>query len=287
MPGDLEKQLHYDTRLESYKTIFNHAWAQELSALTAGTKLDPVAFALCANWRSAANTHIFPWLVVNSLHSFWEDYAQHSGFTPAFVGAMGVEIPKRMGTTPITAVQKRGFRQAINGFAQQIHQTLKDSPPPDMSCDAIWREFTSHYEFILAIWGSQQLIYSSLFFAYENFVSDAIAIAAREPDYRAYRFSQLVSDAKKHFGDDIAKQILEGQFIEITRLARNCLAHRGGRESQELKDTKHRITVNSEGIIQIEAPDNANCIRELEKRAMILAKAAVAMPEFKLKSAGE
>jgi hypothetical protein len=279
MSDELTKNLFIVTQLESYQTIFRKEWAQQIDELATGTKLTPVVFALCASWKAAANTHILPWLVVNSLNQFWGNYIRHSGFTPEYLRVLPEGLMRRMGGVQMRNMQRQALTKAVNDLAAEVRQKIQDTPDPELSCESIWNNFIQIPDFQVSIWGSQQLVFGALFFAYENFVKDVVAIAKGEQEYEPL-FGRLVDDAREQFGYDVVKNTLEGQFIDITRYARNCLAHRGGRESKKLKDTSHGIKV-IDGILQITAADNNNCIRGLEKRAMILAEAATKMPQFK------
>jgi len=93
---------------------------------------------------------------------------------------------------------------------------------------------------------------------------------------------KLVADTKKCFGDDVGKECLEGDFIEISQLARHALAHRGGKETIKLKDKPgHGLDVQ-DGILQIVPADNQTLCRGIERRSKVLAEAAVKLPQFKL-----
>lgn len=286
MNADRERRISIDDRFDSYRTIFNHAWAGEIEDATNGTRLDPLVFALGMSWRAAANTHVLPWLVVNSLNKFWESYAQHMGFTPRFVGAMATEIPRRMEGTRISNMQRKALAKAVQEFADQIHQTLQNNPDPELSSESLWEQFLdpSCWEFRVSIWGSQQLVFGAIFFAYENFVTELVTVGnAAVPGYKPpLRYGALVEHAKTLLDPvdpTVVQRCLEDQFVTVTRLARNCLAHRGGRESDELRKTGHGLAV-VDGVINIMAPDNENALRGLEERVSSLVQAALRLPQF-------
>ena len=68
--------IKLDPRIVAYKTFFDHGWAREISDLVHGTKFHDPIVSLCVNWKSIANSHVMPWLMVQSLKGFWEGFVQ-------------------------------------------------------------------------------------------------------------------------------------------------------------------------------------------------------------------
>lgn len=283
MDDEINQTLLIDERLDSYKTIFGHQWSRGILEIAEGTKLDNPLMTLFASWRAAANTHTMPWLFIHSLHHLWHGAAKHQGLTTRFVGAMSEAIPKRM-TGKITRTQQQKLTQAVKDIADDIRRAWENDPDTEMEPDVLWKDYLTMpagWEFKMAIWGSQQLIFGSLFFAFEHFVTTVVGIGKGTANYHP-RWTKLVADAKALFDPvdpTLIPYCLEGQFIEITRLTRNCLAHRGGRISEELANIAHGLPV-LDGVIQITAPCNEQCIRRLEKRVAKLVEAALNLPGF-------
>lgn len=282
MNDEMNRSLLIDERLESYRTIFGHQWCQAMFALAEGTKLESPLMTLFASWRAAANTHTMPWLFIQSLHHFWHGTAKYQGLTSRFVSVMSRAIPKRM-TGKITRTQQQKLAQAAQDTADEIKRAWENEPDLEMEPETLWRDFTKPecWEFKMAIWGSQQLVFGALFFAFEHFVTTVVGIGKDDENYHPH-WTKLLADAKALFDpvdSTLIPYCLEGQFIEITRLTRNCLAHRGGKISDELARITHGLPVLN-GVIQITSPCNEQCIRRLEKRVARLVEAAVKLPAF-------
>lgn len=283
MDDEVNRTLLIDERLESYRTIFGHGWCQSVFAVAEGTKLEIPLMTLSASWRAAANTHTMPWLFIHSLHHLWHGAAKHQGLTSRFVAAMSTAIPKRM-EGKITRTQQQRLARAVQELADEIKQVWENEPDIEMEPESLWKDYLTKpecWEFKLAIWGSQQLIFGALFFAFEHFVTTLVSIGKGDLKYRP-RWPDLVSDAKALLDPvdpSLVSKCLEGQFIEIARLTRNCLAHRGGRVSDELAKIAHGLPVLN-GVVQITSPCNEQCIRHLERRVAMLVDAAVKLSAF-------
>ena len=72
--GDVIAKIRIDERLESYRTFFDHQWANDILTLVAGTRLEPRVDALTIHWKSVANAHLMPWLVTEALKNLAEGY---------------------------------------------------------------------------------------------------------------------------------------------------------------------------------------------------------------------
>lgn len=71
-----DRDAEIDNRLDSYDSFYDCNWACLLFQLTENTKLYPFAFDLCADWKGAGNTGRLPWLLINSLESFYTGFTK-------------------------------------------------------------------------------------------------------------------------------------------------------------------------------------------------------------------
>lgn len=271
--------------MAEYGTIFNHKWSKEVLELVEGTKLDPPMLELMMNWRAAVNTHAFPGMMMKALVGLWEGTLRESGFTMRFVSVMSAEISRRMGGKMTNMARKR-LAQVIQDFADDVRKSLDNDPASNLTADDMWEVFLHQdmWEFQIAVWGSQRFCFGALYHAYESYFREVLAIKKGKSDYRFRTFSDLVKHTTDEFGAGIADKCLGGDFLEVSRLVRNALAHAGGKESKELvelrKTKDYGIQVES-GFLQIMAPDNKLLISALEKRVALLTEEALKYPEFR------
>src|SRR5437868_6648892 len=92
------KNIKIDPRVDAYKTFFDHAWSRKLDELVAGSKLAEPVFSLCVNWKSAANTHLMPWLMIENLKGFWQGLLRgQESSTERAVAHLARHVPAAMG----------------------------------------------------------------------------------------------------------------------------------------------------------------------------------------------
>ncbi len=278
MEMDLVHQIRIDNRLDSYQTFFDHDWSRKIGTLVGGTKLEEPVFALCMNWKSAANTHALPWLMIESLRGLWTGFMSgHEPFALKTIKALSQRLPSEMADS-LSNMNRKKLAKVVRDIGIQVCEATETSKE-EFDPQTIWREFLRPdiQEFQLCIWGSQRICYGAIFHAYENFVRQCVGVTKDEPDYRAY-FNQLVKDVESTFGLQAAEFCLTEQNIKIARQVRNALAHNGGRITDEIESRPHDLAVE-DGVIQIMAPDTKNLFDLLKTRALSLTEAALGVLE--------
>jgi hypothetical protein len=282
MAVELVKKIKIDPRVDSYKTFFDYPWSRKLDELVAGSKLEEPVFSLCVNWKSAANTHIMPWLMMHSIKAFWEGYLRNQeSFTEQAVAHLAQHVPVAMGDS-LSHMKRKKLAEVMAEIGGRMKQ-VREQDDEEMSAQALFDTFLRSpggSELQLSIWGSQRIACGAVFHAYENFVSRCVSLARNEPDYRAFKFKTLYSDAKGAFGEQTADYCLTDQAVELVRLVRNALAHHGGKETDDLKGLPHGVDVE-DGVLQIMPDDNRRFFDELKDRVFKLADKAVTLPQFK------
>lgn len=272
-----------DHRLEAYKSFYNHAWAKKMVEITHGTKLEQLTFLLTVNLRAVTNCHTLPWLMVTSMSNLWHGFQKDHQLQEPFIRHCARELPKRM-DGKLSRMTLRKLGDEIRDLADKINEALAKEDL-ELTPEKLWKHYLEmeNPEWVAAIWGSQRLVFCGLFFAFEGFVKDVVAIAKGNPDYKGY-WLDLITDTKRYFGEDVGKECLEGDFIEISQLARHALAHSSGKETTKLRaKVQHGLDI-VDGLVQIQCPDNATLSRGIERRSLLLVEAAVKLPQFQLDS---
>jgi hypothetical protein len=277
MSEDIGTEIEIDYRLDAYKTIFNHVWSEQLGTLTDGTKLADAAFHLCKSWRAAVNTHTFPWQMMAAMGGAIDGAARHS-VGEKFIASLAKELAHRMGDS-MRQMAKRKLADEIQKIGQQFNEFMAAQNGNALETEEIWQSFLEPelWEFQMAIWGSQQLVFSAIFHAYENYIRELLVIAEGNPDYIAYRWATLAKDIAKHLGQAVADECLNNDFVTTSRNIRNALAHNGGKVTDELKDCGVPVIKD---ILQIQPPHNRALIAALERRVILLSEAAIKLPQF-------
>jgi len=280
MAREPAKQIVFDPRIESYQSFFDHAWAKTLSGLADGSKLDGLVVSLLANWKSAANTHTMPWLMIASLKGFAGGVLRSQvSASETAVAHLVRQVPEMMRDS-LTHTKRRKLAMVMAAIGGRM-KTRRECYDAELDMQSLFDEFlhcTGKKELELSLWGSQRMVYGAIYHVYENFVSHCVGLARNEPNYRAPNGKSLFAAAKSLFGDSIATYCLNDRAIINARLVRNALAHHGGKETPELKDAPHGITV-VDGEIQVMPNDNRSLFDALKGRVVKLVDAALTLPQ--------
>lgn len=279
MASEIIQQIRIDDRLDSYQTFFDHPWARQLSALVSGTKLEEPAWSLCVAWKSAANSHALPWMMMQSMKSFADGLlGAYEPFGLKVISALAQRIPAEMGTS-LSNMRRKQLVDVIRRIRNDVY-SANQANEERFDVEQAWQSFLDPnlIELHLSIWGSQRICYGALFHAYEDYVRHCVSVARSDPNYRTF-FKQLIRDAVALVGQTIADYCLNDRPVQIARLVRNALAHNGGKITDELRGLPHGLAVEDDAV-QIMAPDTKQLFDQLKVRAYGLAEVAVTLPNM-------
>ncbi len=110
-------------------------------------------------------------------------------------------------------------------------------------------------------------------------VSRCVGLAKGKPNYKADGMQALLADARKEFGDEVADFCLVDEQVEIARLARNALAHNGGKMNDKLQKKDHGFFV-VDGVLHVVAADNHRLFNMLKVRVSKIVEKALVLPQF-------
>jgi hypothetical protein len=284
MSGGITQTIVIDERLDSYKTFFDHAWAENIGKLAATTKLKSPVFNLRVNWKAAANTCVVPWLICTTVSGFSTGFAMgREPFAVQMIDACAKRLPDEMPS--LTNMRRKELGAAVRKIGTELMDLLAQQAQ-EFTVDAneMWTSLlngAAQFEFRLSIWGSQRISYGAIYHTYEDFVRECIRLALGRTKYKPRGgITALVADAGQQFGPQLADDCLNAQEMKIARLVRNSLAHSGGKETDELKKIQHGILVEDD-VLQIMAPDTRRLFHLLKERAYKLVEKAITLPNMK------
>ena len=131
----------------------------------------------------------------------------------------------------------------------------------------LWQHYLAHDSFKAALWKTAEGAYSSVYYAYENLLVNALnANLERTVRVTDREFGSLVL---RIFGEPLASKLWSNSTIAIAKEIRNCLVHCGGKASKKLLGMKPLPQI-SEGDILISASDARNLHIELKSRVEML-----------------
>ena len=275
-PEEKPREIYLDKSLESYRSFYDHAWARRFSQLTERTAIDSPAFDLCIGWKSAANTHQMPWLLVQSLHWQIDGYSRkHDTYAEMVVDTLEARLLTRVSRDLPEAARKKLSREIrkLSDAAIQARNEARRQMSTEMSAEVHWAALLGETEFQLSVWGAQRLCYGAIYHAYENFTRQCVAAATgSSADWRPG--GELVQLAQGAFGETVVSQCFSSVGITVARHVRNALAHHGGRVTKELAGIRHNIQL-IDGMLQISASDTRNLFDQLKEPAYSLGQATL------------
>jgi hypothetical protein len=272
MAPDTVKTITHDPQLGSYLSFFDHAWARRFSELVSGSTLDEPAMALLVNWKAAANTHLMPWLMITNLTSFAKAYARsHETLSEVALGRIARHLTDAMRDS-LSNMKCKRLNEEIIALGDKL-KTSREHYDDDMDPQELFEEYlggTGGHELQLSLWGTQRLVYGSIYYSYEHFVTCCVGHVLRAPDYRPNSGKKLVEDAKRALSPKAFSYCIENESVQVARLVRNAIAHHGGKESDELKLKPHGIHV-ADGELQVMPQHVRGLFEMLKDRAHHLA----------------
>jgi hypothetical protein len=275
--GELTTNLVFDNRLASYGMFLDDAWSERFVTESDKSRLRESAFILLRDWRGTAHAFRTAWLTVHSLKWLQDDLAKQTpGFFNRFSTAFGKYVAER---SKLSNMRRRELIGAVKQLGETVARSTREHPP-DFDAEVAWRGFLENPQFVLSLWSTQRMSFSALFFAYENFLQRAVAVARRDDEYRALRVVVLAEDFAEVFGADLGYDCFDHPDVGVARLVRNCLSHDGGRESKKLRDTQHRIRVEN-GDLQVFPEDVRGLFDLLKARSMRVVERAAQLPVFR------
>lgn len=278
-------QVYSVLDFEVYTPFFNSDWTDQLDKVTEGTKLEDAARAFIVTTKALSNSFGMPWVLMKSLENQWESLVQnHSYFMAVDLIAANLfgRIEQRVG-----GLRREALRQ-IRSITEEIKNesaTAANSLSQQFPFDELWSAQCADGNFMLAIAATQQACFAGLYYGYENFVRELLAVVRGEPEYRIGK--QTLSDLTAVVGQSTADKCLRTNVITVTRLLRNSLAHNGGRVQPELAAyIKRHYTdkgadfpfVIVEGVIQISPEQTAKAYNFLSARVHLLASEVLVFP---------
>lgn len=276
MPDDLDLSISFDNRLDSYASFFDHEWAARFLDAVEPSLLKPAGFLLCRDWKGVALASRMSWLLVEAMDIYQRTIWQHKPPDPKrMLKALVEHVTKDAG---IRHMARQKIIEGVHSLDQQFEESLRNAAPP-VDRETMWHEYLQVKEMPWALWASQWLAYAAIYFSYENFLRATVGIAKQGPHYRTPRAVDFHRDVAQVFGTALADSCISAEPITVARLARNCIAHNGGRESQQLKRAGHRIRVEN-GYLQIYPEDLRGLYHELKDRVLAVADRARELAVF-------
>lgn len=233
-----------------YKPFFDNEWASAVTQLSKGNKkLDGLVLNLIMNWRSAIYAASAPYFMVDGLTQFHDSFFKAANLEKSKITLVPLLLERLVGGID-QVVNDANVMSAISTKAQKISEDLVRTyreNPIRLPLDDVWRDYLANHSFQMMIWGGQRTCFVAIYCAFEEFLSSAVGLGRGKHGYRKpYHEEEFVKHIRDTFGDRMVPLVWTQDTILNSRLARNCLAHAGGKISAKLKSREHRFVVEDD-----------------------------------------
>lgn len=258
MGNSLAGKVLIDPNLDSYKTFFDHEWCRQIYNFAQGSALESSVDSLMIAWRSASGSHLLPWLMATSLPTYASGQLEgtlqfRDSYSERIISGLVAKITSKMQAS-LTTEQTLKLQLAVMEIESEAFEALKASQSTfDSIKTDYWSEIVTITEFQFSILGTQRLNFSAIFFAYEDFLANAIR--TKEPQYTSKSKKDPIGIAlERLFGDkNLAEFCWSQDDVDMARLIRNSLAHNSGRFGTDLKRYEARFPdVSGETSIELQ-----------------------------------
>jgi len=261
-----EKQSHVivSTAWQDYEKLFDFDWAKQFFERATGTAVESASQTFVLQWRGAGNTFRMPFILLTQMEGFAKAYTEEESSIYQFAQVLKDELVRRVEHDFSESKQKQ-IQRAISAIAKEMPKKISVNP---FKRQEIWEKYMATTEMRFYLWSSQQQCFTTLYFAYENFLLQCVR--ERLNDSTLKLFAHNAKD-KIVQAFDLAtyEHLWAHPQMERARLCRHVLAHNGGEVTEELKGLLPSFQT-VDGVVQILPADNRWLFSELKDRAIFI-----------------
>lgn len=283
------KTIEITNHLPAYKSFYSQSWGEEINRLGKGTPFHIAAINLVEQFKSASYCHSLPYLFMHQIPGFYDAFNK-TAIGDKWIRSVGVQRVLVASQDPLLTPE----------IINTVGEVLRASAAPDIvdetrraampTPEQIWEEYVNNFGFIFMLRLNQRHVFSSLYYAYEDYLMSVWRCATGTTDLPKYKPHPMTGQCEKFlkliFGDAVTAACWSAPEISIARDARNCIAHRGGRvdESNEEKFSQSFRVIDGE--LQFKPEDSLALYNLLTERSLMFLNAAVRR-ESKMRQAKE
>jgi hypothetical protein len=282
---DPNRQLFVDDRIDSYIGYLSSEWPQRVSdAAKSAPVLDDILLDLLLAWRTTAYTASMPAVFVQSLQTATESYVSTVSpdssviaFADAVLARLSRKLPQIVEDGQLRAELAKEL-VTLTADIRDARATAKVKVP----LEPIWRSYLQLDAFAMGVWSSQRVCYVAFYSAYENFLIRCVKQALGVKQLRTTS-AEFKPALRSRFGRDILDSCWGNSDMNLARLVRHALSHAGGRETDDLRRHRHKITL-VDGVLQIAPDDNHSLLKTLKSAVEALVGGAANLSQFTVKA---
>lgn len=267
-----------DPVLDHYQTFYDTEWATRMRDAVVGTKLEPHVFNLCESWKALGNVFRMPWLLILGLKSFAEGQQQDSSVA-MYAGNVAAEFADRLvGKLDFPVTKLNRIREAVYETEKEFRERAIKANDAARAAyrfpgDELWEGWCQSKEFQFALVGNQRVCYGGLFYGYESYIREAMAIMEKKNDYWLSH-KTICKDLTPYVGKAVAERCTDST-IRAAKEVRNAFAHNGGKKTAQLTESEKEFAQRGEDFPVQLLGDEIHIIAEDTQRLAIVLKERV------------
>lgn len=257
----------FDKRLDSYQSFWDVSWGKKFIALTRSSDIEIPALDLGSTWKGTANVRSLPYHMIQSLESTYNVVTKDRVPMPI------LSIERVMHTLVQETELELTHRQLIGiiGYflakTKPIKEEFKKTSPYKYDKQMAWEAMCTLKDFQLGLYQSEVNSYSSLYFAYEDFLRRTCeSILNRQIS------TMNASVIREAFDENIFNKCWNDTKVNHARLVRTAIAHNGCKETDALKKVtpKHGFKLHPDGGIVIMCEHVTDLYNVLKEKVLLI-----------------
>jgi len=265
----------FSEELDVYKGFFDHEWFKNLHDMALSSN-ENSAFAeiileLGATWKGISNARQMPWLMMENLKGFASSFINSHTPIPIqilnkLVNRIAIDTEKKYFS--LNTKQQNELSSVIRAIETDTIQSIKNDPFV-LDVKHLWDDLINIPGFSMSLWMSEVNSYGAIYFAYEDFLLKSLKGALKIEHLKAGKIPTLL---KKWLGKNIMETCWNEEHIEIARLIRHAIVHRGRKLTTELEKFKSKLVLEENDEIVILACDTTNLYNLLKERVSVFSE---------------
>jgi len=265
----------FSEALDAYKGFFDHEWFKNLHDMALSSN-ENRAFAeiileLGATWKGISNARQMPWLMMENFKNFASSFINSHTPIPIqilnkLVNRIAIDTEKKYFS--LNAKQRNDLCSVIREIETDTVQSIKNDPFV-LDIEQLWNDLINIPGFSMSLWMSEVNSYGAIYFAYEDFLLKSLKGSLKIEHLKAGKIPALL---KKMLGKNIMENCWNEEPIEIARLIRHAILHRGRKLTTELEKFKSKLILEDNDEVVILACDTTNLYNLLKERVTIFSE---------------
>jgi len=266
MDDDLIRQIRYSENFSEYAPFFDYEWVEGFLQRGDSAGVSRSTEQLVLMWKGASLVRSMSWLMINSISDTISNNAYlNEPLSIQIVTAMSEKITKQsnLGGIFLDGPTRAGLVREIKNVESEVRSNLEKCELRQDPAET-WVKYLEIQDFGLAVWHAELGVFSQLYFAFENFLVQALE---EKLGIEGVRADCLKRHMLEHFDEALFNRMWGDRPIAFARLVRHAITHNGAYITPKLEGYKDWLVLDDRGGISILPEQTETLYRDLIGRA--------------------